>query len=117
MSAAIGNLFKRPSGLLAAWVDSFIRHIAANHIPADFVSTHVYANDSAKDVFNTDENLSRTQMVCRAEQKMRLTVGNGQPRLVQLASVFAETRGLLLVTQRLAPFVTMGHAHVLFAMF
>src|SRR5438477_13182724 len=54
---------------------------------------------------------------CRAEQKMRLTVGNGQPRLVQLASVSAETRGLLLVTQRLAPFVTMGHAHVLFAMF
>jgi xylan 1,4-beta-xylosidase len=35
----------------------------------DFVSTHVYGNDSAKDVFGTDENIPRDEMVCRAAKK------------------------------------------------
>jgi xylan 1,4-beta-xylosidase len=59
-----------PATAQAAWVDRFVRHDVENHIPVDFVSTHVYANDSAKDVFGTDETLSRTQMVCRAVQKV-----------------------------------------------
>ncbi len=59
-----------PATAQAAWVDRFVRHDVENHIPVDFVSTHVYANDSAKDVFGTDETLSRTQMVCRAAQKV-----------------------------------------------
>ena len=59
-----------PATAQAAWVDRFVRHNVENHIPVDFVSTHVYANDSAKDVFGTDENLSRTQMVCRAVHKV-----------------------------------------------
>jgi xylan 1,4-beta-xylosidase len=59
-----------PATAQAAWVDRFIRHIAENHIPADFVSTHVYANDRAQDVFGTDENIPRTQMVCRSVQKV-----------------------------------------------
>jgi xylan 1,4-beta-xylosidase len=36
----------------------------------DFVSTHVYGNDSAKDVFGTNETIPRTQMVCRAVRKV-----------------------------------------------
>lgn len=59
-----------PATAQAAWVDAFIAHTAANHIPVDFVSTHVYANDTAKDVFGTDESISRTQMVCRAVRKV-----------------------------------------------
>jgi len=59
-----------PATAQAAWVDRFVRHDVENHIPVDFVSTHVYGNDSAKDVFGTDETLSRTQMVCRAAQKV-----------------------------------------------
>jgi xylan 1,4-beta-xylosidase len=59
-----------PATAQAAWVDAFIAHIAQNQIPADFVSTHVYANDTAKDVFGTDENIPRTQMVCRAVRKV-----------------------------------------------
>lgn len=55
-----------PSTAQAAWVDRFLRHCAANHIPVDFVSSHVYANDSAHDVFGTNESIPRTQMVCRA---------------------------------------------------
>ena len=39
-------------------------------MPVDFVSTHVYGNDSAKDVFGTNETIPRTQMVCRAVRKV-----------------------------------------------
>jgi xylan 1,4-beta-xylosidase len=59
-----------PATAQAAWVDRFIRHCAENHVPVDFVSTHVYGNDSAKDVFGTDETIPRTRMVCRAVRKV-----------------------------------------------
>jgi xylan 1,4-beta-xylosidase len=36
----------------------------------DFVSTHVYGNDTAKDVFGTGESIPITQMVCRAVGKV-----------------------------------------------
>src|SRR6516225_442057 len=35
-----------PATAQAAWVDRFIRHCVENHVPVDFVSTHVYGNDS-----------------------------------------------------------------------
>ena len=60
-----------PATAQAAWVDRFIRYCVENHVPVDFVSTHVYGNDSAKDVFGTDETIPRTQMVCRAVRKVR----------------------------------------------
>jgi xylan 1,4-beta-xylosidase len=59
-----------PSTAQAAWVDRFIRHCVENRIPLDFVSTHVYGNDLAKDIFGTDENIPRTAMVCRAAAKV-----------------------------------------------
>jgi xylan 1,4-beta-xylosidase len=59
-----------PATAQAAWVDRFIRHCFENHVPVDFVSTHVYGNDSAKDVFGTDENIPRDKMVCRAVKKV-----------------------------------------------
>jgi xylan 1,4-beta-xylosidase len=59
-----------PATAQAAWVDRFVRHDVDNHIPVDFVSTHVYGNDLAKDVFGTDEAVSRSQMVCRAARKV-----------------------------------------------
>ncbi len=55
-----------PATAQAAWVDAFIRHCAEKQVPVDFVSTHVYANDTAQDVFKTQENIPRDQMVCRA---------------------------------------------------
>jgi xylan 1,4-beta-xylosidase len=59
-----------PATAQAAWVDTFIRHCVENHVPLDFVSTHVYANDTAKNVFGTDESIPRTQMVCRAVRRV-----------------------------------------------
>src|SRR5215467_10013922 len=59
-----------PATAQAAWVDRFIRHCVENHVPVDFVSTHVYGNDSSQDVFGTNEVIPRTQMVCRAVRKV-----------------------------------------------
>ena len=59
-----------PATAQAAWVDQFIRNAAAEHVPVDFVSTHVYGNDTAQNVFGTDEVIPRNQMVCRAAKKV-----------------------------------------------
>jgi xylan 1,4-beta-xylosidase len=59
-----------PSTAQAAWVDRFIKHCVDNKIPVDFASTHVYGNDSAKDVFGTNENIPRTEMVGRSVKKV-----------------------------------------------
>jgi len=59
-----------PATAQAAWVSAFIAHCAESQVPLDFVSTHVYANDPVKDVFGTSETIPRTQMVCRAAQKI-----------------------------------------------
>jgi xylan 1,4-beta-xylosidase len=59
-----------PATAQAAWVDAMIRHAVQAHAPLDFVSTHVYGNDKASDVFHTSENIPRDQMVCRAVKKV-----------------------------------------------
>jgi xylan 1,4-beta-xylosidase len=59
-----------PTTAQAAWVDAFLKHCADKHVPVDFASTHVYGNDSAKDVFGTNEQIPRDRMVCRAVKKV-----------------------------------------------
>jgi xylan 1,4-beta-xylosidase len=59
-----------PATAQAAWVDAMIAHAAATKVPLDFVSTHVYGNDSARDVFGTDETIPRSDMVARAVRKV-----------------------------------------------
>jgi xylan 1,4-beta-xylosidase len=59
-----------PASAQAAWADAFIAHCAENHVPVDFVSSHVYGNDKAEDVFGTHEAIPRNQMVCRAVRKV-----------------------------------------------
>ena len=59
-----------PATAQAAWADAFIRHCAENKVPVDFVSSHVYGNDKAEDVFGTHETIPRDRMVCRAVSKV-----------------------------------------------
>ncbi len=64
-----------PSTAQAAWVGDFIRHCKDKNIPFDFVSTHVYGNDTADNVFKGDpvkskELIPRNKMVCRAVRKV-----------------------------------------------
>lgn len=55
-----------PASAQAAWIPAMIQHAVQAGIPLDFVSTHVYGNDTARDVFKTNEKIPRDQMVCRA---------------------------------------------------
>ncbi len=59
-----------PASAQAAWADAFIAHCTKDHVPVDFVSSHVYGNDKAEDVFGTHEAIPRNQMVCRAVRKV-----------------------------------------------
>ncbi len=59
-----------PATAQAAWVSAFIKHAATRHIPVDFVSSHVYGNDKAEDVFGSHERIPRNRMVCRAVRKV-----------------------------------------------
>ncbi len=59
-----------PATAQAAWVGDLIKHADETHVPLDFVSTHVYGNDTASNVLHTDENIPRDQMVCRAVKKV-----------------------------------------------
>ena len=59
-----------PATAQAAWVTPFLAHVHDNNIPIDFVSTHVYGNDTADNVFGTNESIPRDQMVYRAVRKV-----------------------------------------------
>ncbi len=59
-----------PATAQAAWVSDMIAHAQKTGVPLDFVSTHVYGNDKASDVFKTDEVITRDHMVCRAVEKV-----------------------------------------------
>ncbi|MFZ0640015.1 MAG: hypothetical protein WA020_03710 [Candidatus Acidiferrales bacterium] len=77
-----------PSTAQAAWVSSFIAHAVQNDVPVDFVSTHVYGNDTADHVFGTNENIPRSDMVCRAAKKVHDEVqASARP---QLPVIFSE---------------------------
>jgi xylan 1,4-beta-xylosidase len=59
-----------PATAQAAWADRFLAHCKEKNIPVDFVSSHVYGNDKAEDVFGTHEQISRNKMVCRSVRKV-----------------------------------------------
>ena len=78
-----------PATAQAAWVDAFIRHCADNRVPVNFVSAHVYGNDSAKDVFGTSESIPRNQMVPRAVRKVHDQIkSSAMPNLPLIWSEF-----------------------------
>jgi len=59
-----------PATAQAAWVGRFIDHCVKSGAPVDFVSTHVYANDTPKDVFGTEGPVDRRTMLPRAIGKV-----------------------------------------------
>ncbi len=78
-----------PATAQAAWADAFIRHCAENNVPVDFVSSHVYGNDKAEDVFGTHEQIPRDRMVCRAVAKVHQQIkSSAMPRLPLIWSEF-----------------------------
>ena len=77
-----------PSTAQAAWVAPFLAHAKAESVPVDFVSTHVYANDRAEDVFGTHEQIARDTMVYRSVKKVHDEIA--QSAFPQLPLIFSE---------------------------
>jgi xylan 1,4-beta-xylosidase len=78
-----------PATAQAAWADRFIQHAVKENVPVDFVSTHVYGNDSAPDVFGTHDQIPRTQMVCHAVRKVHDQIAaSARPNLPLIWSEF-----------------------------
>lgn len=59
-----------PATAQAAWTGRFLNECAQRNLPADFVSTHVYANDRPVDVFGVDGPVDRRTMLPRALEKV-----------------------------------------------
>jgi xylan 1,4-beta-xylosidase len=78
-----------PATAQAAWADAFLKHCADENVPVDFVSTHVYGNDRSQDVFGTNENIPRSQLVCRAVAKVHEQIrSSSRPNLPLIWSEF-----------------------------
>ena len=77
-----------PSTAQAAWVDAFLSHCAGKNIPVDFVSTHVYANDTAENALGVEADIPRNQMVCRAVDKVHSQIRSS--RRPDLPLIFSE---------------------------
>jgi len=81
-----------PATAQAAWVPAFIEHCEHEHVPVDFVSTHVYGDDTAQDVFGTKERIPRERMVCRAVQKVHAEIqASARPSLPLIWTEFNAT--------------------------
>jgi xylan 1,4-beta-xylosidase len=83
-----------PATAQVAWVSDFIRHCTEEHVPVDFVSTHVYGDDTAEDVFKTKEKIPRNAMVCRGVEKAHNEIlASPQPALPLIFSEFNASWG------------------------
>ncbi|MGH8150471.1 MAG: GH39 family glycosyl hydrolase [Steroidobacteraceae bacterium] len=81
-----------PATAQAAWIEAFIRHCKTEHVPVDFVSTHVYGDDTAESVLGTPESISRRDMVIRAVRKVHRQVkASSMPDLPIVFSEFNAT--------------------------
>lgn len=60
-----------PATAAASWVGDFLAHVAQDHVPVDFVSTHGYADDTVQNLFHNDTPVPEDDRVCRAIGKVR----------------------------------------------
>jgi xylan 1,4-beta-xylosidase len=78
-----------PATAQAAWIEPFLKYTQAHGLPIDFVSSHVYANDSAQAVFGTDGPIPRDRMVCRAVRKLHDQIARSpHPQLPLIVSEY-----------------------------
>lgn len=78
-----------PSTAQGAWVPAFLKHVREAKVPIDFVSSHVYGDDTADNVFHTSENIPRADMVCRTVDKVHKEIGaSSYPQLPFILSEY-----------------------------
>ena len=88
-----------PATAQAAWVSDIIAHATENHVPLDFVSSHVYGNDTADNVFK-DGEAAPTQpipphgMVCVGIDKVHQEIlHSARPQIPLIWSEFNASYG------------------------
>jgi xylan 1,4-beta-xylosidase len=78
-----------PATAQAAWVTAFLAHTHKDHVPVDFVSSHVYGDDTAQNVLHANENIPRADMVCRAVAKVHKEIlASPYPKLPSVLSEY-----------------------------
>lgn len=78
-----------PATAQAAWVGDMIAHAVKDNVPLDFVSTHVYGDDSAKDVFHDNRSIPPHQMVPIAVDNVHREIANSaRPHIPLIWSEF-----------------------------
>jgi xylan 1,4-beta-xylosidase len=81
-----------PATAQAAWVGDIIAHTTQNNVPLDFVSTHVYGNDTAENVFHDNRPIAPYQMVCSAVETVHQEIAHSaRPALPLIWSEFNAT--------------------------
>lgn len=102
-----------PATAQAAWVSRFIQHCVQEKVPVDFVSTHIYGNDSPEKVLGTHRAVPRDQMVYLAVRKVHDEV-KASPR-PNLPIIFSEFNATYLnqVDVTDSPFIGPWLAHTI----
>ena len=78
-----------PATAQAAWVSTFLQHAWKHHVPVDFVSTHVYGDDTAQNVLHENVHIPRARMVCAAVDKVhREIAASPDPHLPLILSEY-----------------------------
>jgi xylan 1,4-beta-xylosidase len=81
-----------PATAQAAWVDAMIAHATSQNVPLDFVSTHVYGNDTAQDVFGRPQAIPPHGMVCEAVKHVHEQIkASAKPEMPLIWSEFNAT--------------------------
>jgi len=81
-----------PATARVAWTPEFLAYCKKNNVPVDFLSTHIYGNDSSQDIFGTSEVIPQNRMVCRAVDKVHDQIkASAYPQMPLIMSEFNAT--------------------------
>jgi xylan 1,4-beta-xylosidase len=95
-----------PATAQAAWVGDLIAHATENNVPLDFVSTHVYGDDSTQDVFHDDRPIAPHQMVCLAVDKVHEEIARSARPDIPL--IWSEFNATFMNQQEITDSIYMG---------
>jgi len=81
-----------PATARVEWAPEFLDYCKKNNVPVDFLSTHIYSNDSSEDAFGTHEVIPQDKMDCRAAAKIHNQIkASAYPDLPFIMSEFNAT--------------------------
>ena len=82
-----------PATAQAAWIAPFIAYTVKNHVPVDFISSHIYGMDKASVVFGPGVHVPPNEIVYRGTKKMHDEIArSARPDLPLIVSEFSAGR-------------------------